>query len=81
MRVKGEIEKAGLKLSIKISKIMTSGPITPWEIEEENVETVTDFLFLGLQITAATAKSLQSCPTLCIPIDGSPPGYPVPGIL
>ena len=59
MRVKGEIEKAGLKLSIKISKTMTSGLITPWETEEENVETVTDFLFLGLQITAAAAKSLS----------------------
>ena len=34
-----------------------------------------------LSITAATAKSLQSCPTLCNPIDGSPPGSPVPGIL
>ena len=81
MRVKGESEKGGLKLSIKISKIITSGPITPWEIEEENVETVTDFLFLGVQITAAIAKSLLSCPSLCDPIDGSPLGSPIPGIL
>ena len=36
---------------------------------------------LGLSAAAAAAKSLQSCPTLCDPIDGSPPGFPVPGIL
>ena len=39
------------------------------------------FLFYILKISTATAKSLQSCPTLCGPIDGSPPGSPVPGIL
>ena len=38
-------------------------------------------LFTNLQYSAAAAKSLQSCPTLCDPIDGSPPGSPVPGIL
>ena len=123
---------------------MASNPITSWEIDEETVKTVVDFIFLGSKITAdgdcshemkrrlllgrkvmtnldsilksrdmtlstkicpvkamvfpvviygceswtvkkaavaAAAKSLQSCPTLCDPIDGSPPGSPVPGIL
>ena len=49
MRVKEESEKAGLKLNIKKTKIMASGPITSWQIEEEKVEAVTDFIFLGLQ--------------------------------
>ena len=41
-----------------------------------------DFFFISMyQYAAAAAKSLQLCPTLCDPIDGSPPGYPVPGIL
>ena len=112
---------------------MASGPITSWQTDGETIETVTDFIFLGSQITAdgdcsheikrclvlgrkamtnldsiskssnitlptkfrvvkamvfpvvmwaaAAAKSLQSRPTLCDPIDGSPPGSPVPGIL
>ena len=52
MRVKEESEKAGLKLNIQKTKIMTSGPITSWEIDGETVETVSDFLFLGSRITA-----------------------------
>ena len=52
MRVKKESEKAGLKLSIQKPKIMASGPITSWQIEEEKVEAVTDFIFLGSKITA-----------------------------
>ena len=44
-------EKSGLKLNIQKSKIMASGPITLWQIEEEKVETVTDFIFLGSKIT------------------------------
>ena len=51
IRVKEESERAGLKLNIKKSKIMESGPITSWQIEGEKVEVVTDFLFLGSQIT------------------------------
>ena len=51
MRVKEESEKAGWKLNIKKTKIMTSGPITSWQIEGENVEAVTDFIFLGSKIT------------------------------
>ena len=47
MRVKEESEKSGLKLNIKKTKIMTSSPITSWQIEEEKVEAVTDFIFLG----------------------------------
>ena len=45
MKVKEESEKAGLKLSIHKAKIMTSSPITSWEIDGETVETVTDFIF------------------------------------
>ena len=52
MKVKEESEKVGLKLNIQKTKIMTSGPITSWEIDEETVETVSDFIFLGSNITA-----------------------------
>ena len=52
IRVKDESEKAGLRLNIKKTKIMASGPITAWQIEGEKVEVVTDFLFLGSKITA-----------------------------
>ena len=47
-----ETEKAGLKLNIQNTKIMASGPITSWQIEEETMETMTDFIFLGSKITA-----------------------------
>ena len=46
------MEKVGLKLNIQKTKIMTSGPITSWQIDVETVETVTDFTFLGSKITA-----------------------------
>ena len=49
MKVKEENEKVGLKLNIQKTKIMASGPITPWQIDGEIVETVTDFIFGGLQ--------------------------------
>ena len=52
MKVKEESEKVGLKLNIKKTKIMASGPITSWRTEGEKVETVTDFVFLGSKITA-----------------------------
>ena len=52
MKVKEEIEKAGLKLNIQKTKIMASGPLTSWEIDGETVETVADFTFLGSKITA-----------------------------
>ena len=51
-KVKEESEKAGLKLNIQKTKIMTSGPITSWEIDGETEETVSDFIFLGSKITA-----------------------------
>ena len=47
-----ESEKAGLKLSIQKTKIMACGPITSWQMDGEKMETVTDFIFLGSQITA-----------------------------
>ena len=52
MKVKEESEKIGLKLNIQKTKIMASSPITPWQIDGETMETVTDFIFLAL-------KSLQ----------------------
>ena len=51
MKVKAESGKAGLKLNIQKSKVMASGPITSWQIDEKNMETVT--IFLGSKITAA----------------------------
>ena len=50
MRMKEESEKADLKLNIQKTKIMPSGPITSWQIDEERMETVTDFIFLGSKI-------------------------------
>ena len=52
MKVKEESEKVGLKLNIQKTKIMASSPITSWEIDEETVETASDFIFLGSKITA-----------------------------
>ena len=52
IKVKDESEKAGLKLNIQKTEIMASGPITPWQIDGETMETVTDFVFLGSKITA-----------------------------
>ena len=52
MKVKEQSEKVGLKLNIQKTKIMTSGPITSWEIDGETVETVSDFIFLDSKITA-----------------------------
>ena len=52
MKVKEESEKTILKLNIQKTKIMASGPITPWEIDGEALETVTDFISLGSKITA-----------------------------
>ena len=52
MKMKVESEKVGLRLNIQKTKIMASGPITSWEIDGETVETVSDFIFLGSEITA-----------------------------
>ena len=51
MKVKEESEKVDLKLNSQRTKIMASGPITPWQIDGETMETVTDFIFLGSKIT------------------------------
>ena len=59
MKVKVESEKVGLKLNIEKTKIMASGPITSWEIDEETVETVSDFIFWApksLQMVTAAMK-------------------------
>ena len=59
MTVKVESEKVGLKLNIQKTKIMASGPITPWEIDGETVETVSDFIFWApksLQMVTAAMK-------------------------
>ena len=60
MKVKQDSEKIGLKLNIQKTKIMASGPITSWEIDEETVETVSDFIFWGapksLQMVTAAMK-------------------------
>ena len=52
MKVKEEIEEAGLKLNIQKTKIMSFGPITSWQTEREEVKAATDFIFLGAKITA-----------------------------
>ena len=58
MKVKEESEKVGLKLNIQKTKIMSSGPITLWQIDGGKVETVTNFIFLGSKITADGDYSL-----------------------
>ena len=60
MKVKEESEKAGLKLNMKNTKIMTYDPITSWQIDGEKLETVTDFIFLGSKITGAM-KLIDAC--------------------
>ena len=52
MKVKVETEKVGIKLNIQKIKVMTSSPITSWQIDGETMETVADFIFLGSKITA-----------------------------
>ena len=59
MKVKEESEKVGLKLNIEKMKIMASGLITSWEIDEETVETVTDFIFLGSKITQMVIAAMK----------------------
>ena len=59
MKVKVESEKFDLKLNIQKMKIMASGPITSWEVDEETVETVSDFIFLGSKITANVTAAMK----------------------
>ena len=65
MKVKEESEKVGLKLNIQKMKIMASGSITSWQIDEETVETVADFIFWGapksLQMVTAAMKLKNVC--------------------
>ena len=60
MKVKVESEKVGFKLNIQKMKIIASGPITSWQINGETVETVSDFIFLGSEITADNDYSHES---------------------
>ena len=65
MKVKEESEKVGLKLSIQKTKIMVSGPIASWQVDEETVETVSDFIFGGsksLQTVTAAITLKDACP-------------------
>ena len=57
MKVKEESEKAGLKLNIKKTSIMASSPITSWQIDDETMETVTDFILGGSKITVGNDHS------------------------
>ena len=59
MRVKEESEKAGLKLNIQKTKIMASGPITSWWMDGKTIKTVTDFIFLGSNVTADSECSQE----------------------
>ena len=74
MKVKVEREKVGLKLNIQKIKIMASGPITSWEIDGETVETVTDFMLMGLQnhlkLNIQKTKIMASGPITSWQIDG-----------
>ena len=60
LKVKEESENFGLKLNIRKTKIMASGPITSWQIDEETIETVRDFIFMGSKITADGDHSHES---------------------
>ena len=59
MKVKEKGEKIGLKLNIQKMKIMTSGPITSWQIDGETMKTVTDLIFLGSKITADVIAAMK----------------------
>ena len=64
MKVKEESQKVGLKLNIQKTKIMTSGPIASWQVDEETVETVTNFIFWepkSLQMVTAAMKLKDTC--------------------
>ena len=61
MKVKEESETAGLKLDIQKTKIMASGPITSWEIDEQTVETVADLIFSGFKINGDCSHEIKRC--------------------
>ena len=60
MKVKEKSEKVGLKLNIQKMKIMASGPITPWQIDGETVDTVSDFILGGSKITAMVIAAMKT---------------------
>ena len=72
MKVKEESEKVGLKLNFQKTKIMSSGPITSWEIDGETVETVSDFIFGGSKITGDGDCSHEIKSTITIYIGIAP---------
>ena len=59
MKVKEESERVGLKLNIQKTKMMASGPTTSWQIDGETMETVTDFIFLGLKIMKMVMAAMK----------------------
>ena len=65
MNVKEESEKVGLKLNIQKTKIMASGPITSWQIDEETMEAVTDFIFFGSRIASGGGCSHEMKKNTC----------------
>ena len=66
MRVKEESEKVDLQLNVQKTKIMASGPITSWQIDGETMKTVTNFIFLGSQITVNGECSREIKRPLCL---------------
>ena len=65
MKVKEKSEKPGLKLGIQKTEIMTPSPITSWQIEEEKMETVIDFIFLGSKITVEFWTAVMKLKDTC----------------
>ena len=61
MKVKEESEKGGIKLNIQKTKIMASGPTTSWQREGEKVEVVSDFIFLGSEVTVDCSHKIKRC--------------------
>ena len=61
MKVKEESENVGLKLNIQKTRIMTSGPITSWQIDGKTMETVTDFIFLGYKRNFVVVHEIKRC--------------------
>ena len=82
MKVKEENQKVGLKLNIQNTKLMASSPTTSWQIDGETVETVTDFILGGSNITADgdCSHEIKRHSTLCNPMDHSLPGSSIHGI-
>ena len=76
-----EIRKAPGQLVRQVRFLPVEKEISPWAASRDVMDTVLSGFFASNTSASAAAQLLQSCPTLCDPIDGSPPGSPVPGIL